>query len=176
MLFHKTIEICTWSDKMVFYPPEVKEWIFLSCFHGDMFFLSSTVYCICCALAFIFSNLWRHLTPAFIVCESRSLAFSLMHCFVCGHFLYLFLYCLSSLHDVKARGRTNPSIILCLHHTLCVHIKEGLQVTSPLERGRAWRGTQQSSIFWIWRDLLSRTHISFGYQQETQTASNPLTF
>lgn len=83
-------------------------------------------------------------------------------------------YCLSSLHDVKAQGRTNPSIILCLHHTLCVHIKEGLQVRSPLERHRAWRGTQRSSVFWIWHDLLSRTHISFGYQQKTQTIANPL--
>lgn len=176
MLFHKTIEICTWSDKMVFYPPEVKEWIFLSCFHGDIFSFPQ--------LSIVSVVPWHlsfQISGGISLQHSSSVnrgpwLFPLCIVLFVGIFLYLFLYCLSSLHDVKARGRTNPSIILCLHHTLCVHIKEGLQVTSPLERGRAWRGTQQSSVFWIWRDLLSRTHISFGYQQETQTVSNPLTF
>lgn len=86
------------------------------------FFLFSTVYCILCVLAFIFSNLLRHLTPAFMFSESRSLAFSLMHCFICGDSVYFFLivFSLYFLHDVRAQGRMNPPIILNFPHTLFI--------------------------------------------------------
>ena len=48
------------------------------------FFLFSTVYCILCALAFIFSNLLRHLALAFLFPEWRSLAFPLCIVFFVG--------------------------------------------------------------------------------------------
>lgn len=138
---------------MVFYPPEVKGWIFLSCFHGDIFFpfLNCLLYPLCPGI-YLFKSL-----------EASHSSIPRLWIKVLGFFPYALFclwavcvfafYCLSSLQDVKAQGRMNPSIILCLHHTLCMHIEEELQVRSPLERHRAWRGTQRSSVFWIWHNL-----------------------
>lgn len=107
MLFHT--EICIQFDKMLFYPTLGQGMNLSQLFPWRFFFLFSTVYCILCALAFIFSNLLRYLAPAFLFPEWRSLAFLLCSVFLVGIWAACFLLSfLFFLYDMRALRENEP--------------------------------------------------------------------
>lgn len=170
--------------KCFFTPPRSRNESFSIVAMEIFFFLFSTVYCILYALAFIFPNLLRDHALAFFFTEWRSMALPLYIALFVGiqGACFFIVFSLSFLHDTRAQERINPSIILRLPPSLFIYqsIKGGLQIRLHQEEVR--HGNQRGQNLSSRHDmamvvkLQSRSYVSVGDQQKTQTLSSQPAF